>query len=800
MVLGTAKERLKSLAGRVPFPKVGRRRLGVCAAVLLALPPLLLGGEAHIRARLVPPLFRAEATSVYGRPLVLHPGMRAESSLVQEHLDRLGYRPATGGTVGIGEYYFGRRGWIIGRRPFRAVPDVAADGFAVVRFDYSGRIRSVSDEDGRRLAEARLEPELLGRFGARSEESRLPVALGDMPVELVDAVLTVEDQRYGEHHGLDYRRIAAAAVANLRAFAIVQGGSTVTQQLAKNLYLDPRRTLVRKLREASIAVALEARYTKETILEAYLNEVYFGQVGSDALHGVGSAAQHLFGKDVEALDLADAALLAGMIRAPNAYNPFRNPDRALERRSLVLRLMQERELISEEERQEAEEAPLRLRRRAPPIRSARYFLDHLARDVGDPRGLAALVTTLDPRLQRAAEEAVRQGLASLEQDFAWLREEQTGEPLQAALVALDPVTGEVLAMVGGRDYGQSQFNRATDALRQPGSAFKPVVALAAMARPERGADPEFTLASVLRDEPLRVETPVGEWRPQNYDNRYRGTVTLRDALQRSLNVPFARLGLEVGGERILQTARNLGIEGRLNPYPSIALGASEVTPLELTRAFGVLAAEGYRAESRSMLSAVDREGRLVAGEGEAGERVYDPAEVYLVTSALQGVVEEGTGQALRAGGFRGAVAGKSGTTNDFRDGWFVGYTPKLAVGVWVGFDHGARLEISGAGATLPIFSRFLEEAVGSTGSRGPQGSDGFRVPSGLEMVRVDDGSGWRGWDCRGEPELFLRGTAPETRCGFRLDRRGFEWLRRRAGEEGEELIRFLRDRLRRGGG
>ncbi|MGW8268315.1 MAG: penicillin-binding transpeptidase domain-containing protein, partial [Longimicrobiales bacterium] len=506
--------------------------------------------------------------------------------------------------------------------------------------------------------------------------------------------------------------------------------------------------------------------------------------------------------------------------------------------------------ISEEVFREASEAPLELRMRTDPIRSARYFVDYAAAGAGDPGGMekgAALVTTMDPRLQRAAEEAVEEGLSRLEREFDWLREGERGKPLQAALVAMDPRTGEVLAMVGGRDYGRSQFNRAVGARRQPGSAFKPVVALAALARPtapyleddpgpgppsapqpwerndpwagggSRGGQPPFTLASVLEDGPLEVETPAGLWQPANYDGEYGGPVTLRDALERSLNVPFARLGLEVGPERIVTVARSLGIESPLRPYPSLALGAGEVSPLELTRAFGVLAAGGFRADLRtsyagttdapdSSLEAWTENRRSRTGTGAqrepntgiGGRRVFDAAETYLVTSALRGAVERGTGRSLRALGFRGDVAAKSGTTNDFRDGWFVGYTPSLVVGVWVGFDHGKRLELPGAGVALPIFAGFLKGAIGPWGDEGPWGSGGFSIPQGLETVEVDSGTGLRGgWGCPGEPELFLEGTAPEESCfGFRLDRRSFRQLVDMDEEEAFRLIRWL---LRRGG-
>jgi penicillin-binding protein 1B len=827
-----------ALRDRIPIRPQGRH-LRWALLLLLVLPPFVMGVEALVRARLHELTFADAATRVYARPLTLERGVRADRDAVEDHLRRLGYRRTRGREVGIGEYYLGSRGWIIGKRPSRALGSRVPASFAVVRFDYSGRISRMEDEEGRSLSQVSLEPELMGRLPGGATEDRIPVQLQDVPDALITAVLTVEDQRFFDHAGLDYRRIAAAFVANLKAGEVVQGGSTLTQQLAKNLYLSPRRSLVRKVREAMMALTLEGRHSKEEILEAYLNHVYLGQDGSVGIHGVGRAAQYFFGKDVSTLDLAESALLVALIRAPSAYSPYRNPKTALERRNLVLRLMNEAGVISEDEAASAREEPLTLRDPPDPVRSARYFLDYLASQL--PEGVTgeALVTTLDLRLQRAAEEAVRDGLRRLERDFDWLREGEAGEPLQAALVAMDPRTGEILAMVGGRDYGSSQFNRAVNARRQPGSAFKPVVALAALARDRRdqegaatsvrgpggsgreerwrrdgdgepgGPAPAFTLASILEDEPFQVETPVGLWQPANYDGSFHGTVTLRDALERSLNVPFARLGMALGPERIVETAHAMGIESSLNPYPSIALGASEVSPLELTRAFGVLAADGYRPELTSLLWRVE-DGQAVPasigssppssgsssaslGNARGSRQVFDAAETYLVTSALRGAVERGTGRGLRDRGYYGEVAAKSGTTNDFRDGWFMGYTPSLVVGVWVGFDHGKRLELPGAGVALPIFTDFLTEAVGPSGRSGSWGSEGFPLPSGLEMVDVDPTTGLRGgWGCRGEPEVFLSGTAPEESCsGFRLDGRIFRVLTERGSDEISRLLRRL---------
>ncbi|MEE8509082.1 MAG: transglycosylase domain-containing protein, partial [Myxococcota bacterium] len=599
---------------------------------------------------------------------------------------------------------------------------------------------------------------------------------------------------------LDPVRIVAAALANQRAGRIVQGGSTLTQQLAKNLYLSPRRNLIRKVREAAIAIALERRYSKEEILGAYLNEVYLGQDGALAIHGVGRAAGHYFAKDVSALDLSESATLAGLIRGPSLYSPFRRPRAAKERRDFVLKRMRENGVISEDELLVARDAPLKLSRAPRPARSRRYFVDFVGQQLRAEHGSDAIAgggltvfTSLDMRLQRAAEEAVREGLSELEARAPYLAGMST--PLQAALVALDPRSGDILALVGGRDYGGSQFNRAVAAHRQPGSAFKPIVVVAALSRRHwHGGDREpFTLASRLQDERLVLETPVGPWEPSNYDRRFRGPVSLREAIERSLNVPFARLGIAVGPPRIVEAARALGIESPLHPFPSLALGSSEVTLLELTRAYGVLATGGFRSELRPILTVLDREGDLLVRVEWVGEQVYDPAEAYLVTSALRGVVERGTGRSLRSHGFRGEVAAKSGTTNDFRDGWFIGYTPTLAVGVWVGFDDGRTLGLPGARVALPIFARFLVDAVGRYGDRGPYGQARFSRPPGVEVVQVDPETGLlAGPGCRGEPELFLDGTAPETSCSPRWDltRRS-----RRGDWKSKESLARLRDRL-----
>ncbi len=479
----------------------------------------------------------------------------------------------------------------------------------------------------------------IGTVDGRMMEQRNPVSLPGVPRHLIDAVLAVEDQRFFAHHGLDVRRIGGAFVANVRAGGIAQGGSTITQQLAKNLFLSADRTPIRKIREAAFAVVLETRHDKNEILEAYLNEIYLGQDGGRALHGVGAASRYYFGKAPSKLTLAESALLAGMIHAPNRHAPTRNPRSAQARRNLVLQLMVDQGRVTAADAARARRARISTRAHTSRVVDARFFRDYVTSTVSGrlPTRGGAVYTTLDADLQLAAERAVQGGLAKLRLPGA-----------EAALVAIDPRTGEILAMVGGHDYGASQFNRAAEARRQPGSAFKPIVALAAL-EPSGNDGPAYTLASMVADEPLRVQTASGPWEPTNYDRTYRGPVTVRRALEQSLNLPFVRIGIEVGPDRISAMARRVGITSKVNAVPSLALGSSEVTLLELVRAYGVLAAGGELAPTRAVLArARAGDDTVVLDAPGARSRVVDPAVAYLVTSALQGVVQRGTARAISA--------------------------------------------------------------------------------------------------------------------------------------------------------
>ena len=784
------------------------RWLTLLAAAILATGLGYLAFEARV-AREFEVLDASSPDRILTRPWTLRAGDRVDPRRVIDQLKKVGYRSVSGGTPQAGEFSARGRDLLVGRRTLRFGAFVDPGVRARVRFRSSfpssfrsslqsslqsnARISSIRDADGNDIAHLLLDPEVIGTSLGERSRDRVPVRLDEVPEHLLDALLTVEDRRFYEHGALDPRRIAGAALSNLRQRRVAEGGSTITQQLARTLFLSTDRTVLRKLREAAIAVALERRFSKQRLLEAYVNPIYLGQHRGTAIHGFGRAAQFYFGRDISELTLGQSAMLVGIVRGPSVYSPHRHPERARARRDMVLRQMHAVGRLDDDRRDAALEADPEIRR--PPERNfdARWYLDFLRRELaaGDASlelggGGRTVLSSLAPELQRAAETAVSNGIRGMERRRPRLKE-QSG-PLQAALVALDPRTGDILAMVGGRSYGTSQFNRAADARRQPGSAFKPVVALAALA-PE--AEPSFTLASMLRDEPLALDTPAGVWKPANADRAFLGPIKLREALEGSRNVPFARLGLAVGPDRIIETARRLGIGSPLAPYPSLALGASEVTLLELTAAYAVLAAEGRRTRPASALTVLDRDGTARRETTAPRESVVSPAEAYLITSALRGVVEYGTGSGVRAAGYRGPLAAKSGTTNDSRDAWFIGYTPELAVGVWVGFDDGTPVGLPGSRAALPIFADFMIRVLG------PRGGRDFRFPAGVEWVDVEPATGRRaGWGCRGEPELFLAGTAPDAYCGYGPE----PWRRRTLSPEspatGDDPGSFRRGRVR----
>jgi len=588
-----------------------------------------------------------------------------------------------------------------------------------------------------------LEPEpITTLFGASRAKRRL-IRYQDLPKALVNAILATEDHRFYSHHGVDSLRIVAAAIADLRSDKRLQGGSTLTMQLARNLFLTPRRTLRRKLAEVFFAMILEHRLTKEQILVFYANQVYLGQRDSFSIYGFGEAASVYFNKDLSALTLPEAALLVGMIRGPNLYLPYQYPERAAARRNFVLGRMQGAGFITAVEFKQASGAPLELTEQPIEARQQAYFVDMVKAQLLTQFSEADLLskgyrvyTTLDLDLQQAASEGARAGLIEVDRQVKKQRERKKTFPLdsnqpQLALVALDPQTGDVKALIGGRGYGTSQVNHVL-ARRQPGSSFKPFVYATALNSGVDGSHPLITLATVLADEPTAFEYSNRSYAPRNYGEAYRGSVTVREALTYSLNVPAVHLAEMVGYGKVRDFAVTAGFNNQLEPTPAIALGAYVATPLEVAGAYTIFANRGEYVTPRCIVAVADAEGRTVWDYPVSAQRVLDSRVSYLMVSLLESVINSGTGAGVRARGFGLPAAGKTGTSHD---GWFAGFTSNLLAVVWVGYDDDRDLDITGAHSALPVWTEFMKRTTGIPVYKTPQP---FSQPDGIETAAIDN--------------------------------------------------------------
>ncbi len=606
------------------------------------------------------------------------------------------------------------------------------------------RIRAL--DRGSVLEAAEIEPELLTNLFDATRARRRLVRFADLPKVLVDAVLAAEDKRFFDHPGFDPIRVLGAAWVDLRRGEKAQGASTITMQVARSFFFSTERTWQRKLAETMVAMQLEQRFSKEQIFELYANQIYLGNRGSFAIHGFGEAAQAYFGKDVRELTLAEAAFLAGIIRAPNRYSSAdRRPERAAEARDRVLDLMVENRMIHAEAAAAARKVPLRLTSASIEYSSAPYFVDMVKDDLLEryPESELAsrsyrIYTTLDAALQRAAAEAVEQGLRHLDSLLArryqsWRRRGETVPLVQVALVALDPATGEIKALIGGRHYGQSQLNRVL-ARRPPGSVFKPFVYAAALSNAVDGYEPVLHTTTTVVDEPTTFLFDGQEYAPDNYGQTYYGTVTLREALVRSLNVATVKVAELVGYNRVVEVVRQMGLGARIRPTPAMALGAYEMTPLEVAAAYTPFAREGRRVEPYFLRTVFASDGTVVESKDprqQPPRQVLDPRVAYIVNHVLQDVLQRGTGAGVRARGFTAPAAGKTGTSHD---GWFAGFTDNLLCVVWVGFDDYRELGLSGAASAAPIWTEFMKRAITLPGYQNPQP---FEPPPGLTFALLD---------------------------------------------------------------
>jgi len=646
---------------------------------------------------------------VYARPFEVYAGQALDPDALQQVLRHVGYA-AEGSLRTPGTYRREPDVIRVHARRFRYWDGTEPDRIVTVRFA-GGRVQALGDErDGGQLGIIRIEPRLIGKIYPEHDEDRVLVPLEEVPADLIDALIAVEDRNFFSHSGIDLRGIVRAAWANLRAGALVQGGSTLTQQLVKNFYLSSERTFIRKINEMAMAALLERRYSKKQILGTYINEIYLGQHGARGIHGFGTAAGFYFGRPLRELRIDQLALLAGIVRGASHYNPRRHPERARERRDLVLRLMHEQGFMDAPALAAAQAKPLDVT--AKPAWSQDEFPDfldlvrrQLLRDYTMEQlrseGLQ-IFTTLDPDLQQGAEAALRSTLASLESERNMARGK-----LEAAVVVVDTESGDVLAAVGARHPEVAAFNRSMDARRPIGSLVKPFVYLAALQQPEH-----YSVVSQLDDSPLALRNPgKAAWKPENYDHEFHGEVSMIEALTRSYNVATVRLGLEVGLDRVIHVLRGAGIERRLEPLPSLLLGAIELSPLEAAQAYQVLASGGFRSPLNGIRDVLDRDGRGLSRHAIELRQAMDPRAAYLVNTLLMRVTSEGTGSALadRLPG-RQPLAGKTGTTNDLRDSWFAGFGDGLLGVVWVGRDDNRPTGLSGATGAMRVWAEVMERA------------------------------------------------------------------------------------------
>ncbi len=724
--------------------------------ITLLLTVLALAGDALVRsynyhaqiidARLAGG-YLTSRPGLYAAPRVLQAGQKFTVEKLVATLRRAGYLESTASGVWSGS--FTAKGAVVEIRPTSQITNQPR----LVRVTFEGEHIVELTGDGVGLELFTLEPEILSNDLSSKAGKREILAYNEIPPVLVHAILSIEDRRFFEHSGVDVKGLARALLRNVSDEKIGQGGSTITQQLVKNTYLTPEKTFRRKYAEAMLSLALEQRLSKQDIFALYCNEIYLGQRGAVAVRGVKEASRVFFGKELDQISLAEAALLAGMIQSPARYSPVHHPDAALARRNIVLGAMRDNGAITQDQLSSASAEPVAL----APDRSldnslAPYFVDYVNRvaqaEFETSGESQRIYTTIDLELQQLAEQALKRQMDRLDKVYAG----RNVKP-QAALVAMDPHTGNVLAMVGGRNYAQSQLNRVTDAHRQPGSTFKPFVYAAAL---EDGMSPIQTFMDAPRE---FVYDRNKTYRPANYGGGYSmREVTLRAGLVKSLNVVTVDVALQTGLARIANLATRFGLP-KPERYPALALGTEEVTPLELATAYSVFVNGGLRIYPKVIASVSEPPG---THNLPPTEQVISPTTSYMITNMLAAVIDRGTARKARGAVPGTAIAGKTGTS---RDGWFVGYSQNLVCAVWIGFDDNAQLGLTGSEAALPAWAEFMQEAVAV---RPDLGGSNFECPEGIKFVEIDSTNGLIStvWCPLRELIAVTERTSPHLECYF----------------------------------
>ncbi|MGH9405529.1 MAG: PBP1A family penicillin-binding protein [Terriglobia bacterium] len=748
--------------------------LAAVCAVVLVVAAVFIHYYIHfshiVDARLSGPIF-PRASLVLSGPIPVVVGEEASIEDVEDGLRKALYSAGTPRSSGPGTFRVDGNRLLIYPGPDSFFERGSyREGPAAITFS-DGAVSAVTDlARNAPLDRYDLEPEVITTLFDRSRSKRRIVSFPDCPKVLVDAVLSAEDRRFFSHHGVNVFRLVEATVTDIRSDERLQGGSTLTMQLARNFFLSPKKTLKRKAEEVFLAMILEHRLSKEEIFTLYANQVYMGQRGSFSIYGFGEAADAYFNSGPKALTLPQAALLAGMIRGPNLYSPYRYPRRARDRRNWVLREMANNHYITRAEAASASKLPLGVTQRNVGGSQAPFFVDMVKDQLLDHLSQHDLLThsyriytTLDPGLQLAAAGAVHKGMQ--EDDGKILkRRRRHAPPLarnepEAALVVLDPHTGEVLALVGGRNYAASQLNRAV-AMRQPGSSFKPFVYAAALSSGVDGSQPLITTGTVLPDQAESTfQFGNVSYSPKNYKEEYYGNATLREALALSLNVATVNLAQMVGYEKIKDLAVAAGLNPKIEATPAIALGAYDVTPVAMAGAYTIFANHGLYEAPRIILSVRDSSGRTLWQSPQVSRQVLDPRVSYLVVNLLETAIDHGTGEGARARGFAAPAAGKTGTLHD---AWFAGFTSNLLAVAWVGYDSGKDLGLTGASAALPIWTDFMKTAILAPGYRKVQP---FEPPLGVIVAPLDSKAAvlTASNPLATTDEVFIDGTQPSTK-------------------------------------
>ncbi|EKO3409504.1 penicillin-binding protein 1B [Vibrio fluvialis] len=678
-------------------------KVGLALAAVLIFTGIYL--DSMIKQRFEGQLFELP-TVVYARILTLEPGNDISIKQMRNELDVLNYRKVSQPRY-AGEYSASSTRIELIRRPFEFADGPEPDRHVMLIFDDNGLNRIQSLEKRGDLGYLRIEPKMLGMLEKDTQEQRLFLRREQFPEVMIDALLTTEDRNFYQHDGVSPMAIARAMVANLKAGRTVQGGSTLTQQLAKNIFLSSDRTLWRKLREAYMALIIDYRYSKDRILEAYLNEVYLGQNGKEAVHGFGLASRLYFGQPLQELRIDQLALLVGMVKGPSYYNPMRYPERAKERRDLVLKLMMDQDILTAKQYEQAVTRPLDVQKQARiASRQPAYFQQlsiELKQKLGDAfksdTGLRVF-TSLDPVSQAKLEEAVENQVPILART--------AGKDLEAAAIAVDRHSGEIRAMVGGKRTGYDGFNRALNASRPIGSLVKPAVYLTALEQPEK-----YNLATTLMDKPITLQGSEGNvWTPRNFDRQFRGEVPLYLALAKSLNVPTVQLGMQLGIENVTKTLEKLGVSrDEIRPVPSMFLGSFSLTPYQVAQMFQTVTNSGKKAPLSALRSVLDLDGNVLYESIPKVSQAVDQQAAWLTTYAMKRGVLEGTGRYLNSQFGWAALAGKTGTSSDSRDSWFVGVDGREVTTIWLGRDDNQPTKLTGSSGALRVYADYLRYRI-----------------------------------------------------------------------------------------